>query len=51
MIPDSFVHIESIYPDKFYVSKGFEGSNVFKTINETLVKQKQLPINWQLDNN
>ena len=50
MIPDSFVHIESIFPDNYYVDKGFSGSNVFKTINETLIKQKQKPINWQITN-
>ncbi len=49
MIPDSFVHYESVYPDEYYYDKGFSGSDIFKTINETLVKQKKTPINWQLN--
>lgn len=50
MIPDSFVHYESVNPDKYYNERGFAGCNIFRTINETLIKQGKTPINWQLDN-
>lgn len=50
MIPDSFVHVESVLPDDYWYNKGFAGSNVFKTINETLTKQGKEIINWQLTN-
>ena len=48
MIPDSFVHHESVVPDAYWNDRCFSGCNIFKTINETLTKQGKTPIDWQI---
>ena len=48
MLPDSFVQIETPYPDNYYFDKGFNGCGCFKTINDHLEKQKKIPIDWTL---
>jgi uracil-DNA glycosylase len=45
---DTHLVLESSHPSPFSAHKGFLGSKPFSTINNYLVKQEKLPIDWSL---
>ena len=48
LIPDSFVRLEATGPHEMKAADEFVGSNIFKNVNDALVKQKKTVIDWQL---
>lgn len=47
-LPDSAIVLTSAHPSGLSANRGFIGNGHFRKINELLVKQGRMPINWQI---